>query len=71
MNRTNASDDMFYAGQRMSIRLAPGVTAHEINDTGGILYHVDGTRTSWRRADKRMTCPDWMPWDLVDWSKLV
>lgn len=55
-------------GARMSITLRGNATFHEIIDSGGILYFSDGTRTSWRYEAKRLTCPDWMPWHLVDWS---
>ncbi len=55
-------------GARMSIAVHDGVVAHEITDAGGILYFTDGTRTSWRHESKRLTCPDWCPWHLIDWS---
>lgn len=52
----------------MSRALQNGVTAHEITDSGGVLYFDDGARTSWRYESERLTCPDWMPWHFMKWS---
>lgn len=57
----------YFLGQRMSRTLQEGMRAHEITDSGGILYFSDGTRTSWRRETERLSCPDWMPWHMMDW----
>lgn len=59
---------MRLSGQRMLLNLPDGVVAHEIDDSGGIMYFTDGTRTSWRRVTERLTCPDWCPWHRVNWS---
>lgn len=58
------------SGARMSIALYGDALSHEMTDSGGIMYFKDGTRTSWRYANKRMSCPDWVAWHLVDWSKM-
>lgn len=55
----------------MSLTLHGDAISHEITDSGGIMYFQDGTRTSWRYASKRITCPDWAPWHLIDWSKVA
>jgi hypothetical protein len=68
MTTCDSSYDMFYVGRRMSLHLPRGVVSHEVNDTGGIMYFTDGTRTSWRRADRRMSCPDWRPYHLANWN---
>lgn len=49
---------MRLSGQRMLLNLPDGVVAHEIDDSGGIMYFTDGTRTSWRMVTERLTCPD-------------
>lgn len=52
-------------GQRM--RLAPlpaGMRAHDADDTGGIVYWDDGTRTTWHRVALRQSAPDWPPWSV-------
>lgn len=61
--------DLFFRGQRMVVNLPAWAESHEIDDTGGILYHRDGQRTSWMHCSRRMTCPDWVRWNLIDWSK--
>lgn len=55
-------DDSFYTGQRMMIALPESMDAHEVNDTGGIIYFKDGQRVSWKYDEKRMSTPDWPEW---------
>ena len=57
--------DAFYHGQRM--RLLPcdsPLADHERDDTGGILYGKDGSRTSYWYPCCRQSSPDWQPFRL-------
>ncbi len=58
-NAIERSEACGFVGQRMSLHLSPGTAAHEMVDDAGIIYGIDGSRTTWYRRDRRAGGPGW------------
>ena len=58
--------DAFFHGQRMMLpeNLGPDVLDHDIDDSAGIVYYANGTRTCWHFTPYRMSTPDWQPFRI-------